>query len=124
MTTTAILLADARQGLLREIGSALGHICSDDAFVAWLLPSYDHVPHLAALALAATTRLQTERHYQSIAVLGFAAHAGAITDDIKEILASGLVWLVGRSLSIDGNPMAFCTDAVALLGIALGAQSV
>jgi hypothetical protein len=40
------------------------------------------------------------------------------------VLKTGLTWVAGRDPFIDGGPMDFCTDTVALLGIALGTQLI
>jgi hypothetical protein len=50
------------------------------------------------------------------------AHASALTDVQAQALRNGLKWLCGRSPQIAGEPAPFFTDAVALLGLALGAR--
>lgn len=123
-TPTEMLFSDAREALLREFLSTSGQVSSNDAFTAWLLPGYVFSADLRSLASAAATRLQAERNYQHIAAIGFAAHAGAVAEKEREVLAVGIQWLVGRKPLVDGNLMAFCTDAVALLGIALGTKAL
>src|SRR6266511_2128671 len=125
MTASAeMLFDDARKELLREIDSSVGHVPCHDAFAAWLLPHHSHLPDLASLASLATTHLQSDRRYHHHAVIGFAAYTGAATESAQKALASGLLWLAGRPPRVDGNPMAFCTDAIALLGIALGTHTL
>lgn len=123
MTGTAeqMLLRDAERELLSLISESKERTPSDEAFVAWAL---DDVAALAKLAVASATRTKAARTYQDVAVLGYAAAAGVLDDEHVEVLVAGLDWLAGRKAIADGEPLGFCLDSPALLGIALGATAV
>ena len=62
--------------------------------------------------------------FPTVAILGFGAHAGLLGADQVEALKKGLRRQAGREAVIDGLPVAFCSDAVGILGIALGTKTV
>jgi hypothetical protein len=119
-----LLFDDARAALVRQLNAAVGQSPSDDAFAAWLLPDCPPVQRLASLASSAASNPQAETNYRYVATLGFAAHDAVAGPSELETLARGLLRLAGRQPFVDGSPMSFCTDAVALLGIALGAKAL
>lgn len=43
---------------------------------------------------------------------------------LAEEFKSGVTWLAGRDPSLNGSPAGFCSDAIALFGVALGTQRV
>ena len=119
-----ILLGDARKQLLRELKCLCGKGNLDEAFAAWLLQSTDVGFQLKEAAQAASEHIGGQRTYRDIAILGFTAVVGILEDFQREALHLGLEWVSGREPLIDGQPMDFCTDAVGLLGIAVGARFV
>jgi hypothetical protein len=119
-----LLFTDARKALLRELKNLVGRGNVDEAFAAWLLPYLDIGLQLQKAAHAAGERTGAQRSYRDVAILGFAASTGILQPSQWEVLKKGLTWVAGREPFIDGGPMDFCTDIVALLGIALGAQLI
>jgi len=119
-----LLFTDARKALLRELKNLVGRGNVDEAFAAWLLPYLDIGLQLQKAAHAAGERIGAQRSYRDVAILGFAASTGILQPSQWEVLKKGLTWVAGREPFIDGGPMDFCTDIVALLGIALGAQLI
>ncbi|MEG4202730.1 hypothetical protein QUA20_02190 [Microcoleus sp. Pol7_A1] len=119
-----LLFTDARKALLRELKNLVGRGNVDEAFAAWLLPYLDIGLQLQKAAHAAGERTGAQRSYRDVAILGFAASTGILQPFQWEVLKKGLTWVAGREPFIDGGPMDFCTDIVALLGIALGAQLI
>jgi len=122
-TTSEFLLADAREALRRRVvdvgGTELGR-----AFSAWLLGDTATSGGLASLVSDAATREGAMQDFPTVAILGFGAHAGLLGADQVEALKKGLRRQAGREAVIDGLPVAFCSDAVGILGVALGAKSV
>jgi hypothetical protein len=121
-TVTEVLLQDAADALRRRITSVSELSASDRALLAWALPEATLRDGFAALATTAATNFSTTRSYHDLATLGYAAHAAGLDDVQAQALRHGLKWLCGRSSDIAGEPAAFFTDAVALLGLALGAR--
>jgi len=119
-----LLFTDARKALLRELKNLVGRGNVDEAFAAWLLPELEIGLQLQKAALAAGERTGGQRSYRDVAILGFAAAANALEAPQYNVLKTGLTWVAGRDPFIDGGPMDFCTDTVALLGIALGTQLI
>ncbi|MEG3955930.1 PD-(D/E)XK nuclease domain-containing protein [Microcoleus sp. herbarium2] len=119
-----LLFTDAKKALLRELKNLVGRGNVDEAFAAWLLPELEIGLQLQKAALAAGERTGGQRSYRDVAILGFAAAANALEAPQYNVLKTGLTWVAGRDPFIDGGPMDFCTDTVALLGIALGAQLI
>ena len=117
------LIDDARQSLLREIAPVVGRNDLHEAFAAWLVPGVvadlgiDKAADLAAKAAGA------ERYYSHVAVLAVTAQIRPLGDKEKEALATGLKWIVNRDPVVDGTPMGFCMDGVALAAIILGAKA-
>lgn len=68
------------------------------------------------------TNFSATRSYHDVATIGFAAHGCTLDQVQTQSLRNGLKWLCGRSAEIAGEPAPFFTDAVALLGLALGAR--
>jgi hypothetical protein len=122
ITVSEVLLQDAGDALRRRIMSVSELSPSDRAFLAWALHEDTPRDDLAALAKAAATNLSTTRSYHDLAIIGYAAHTGRLHQAQSEALRHGLKWICGRSPEIDGEPAPFFTDAVALLGLALGAR--
>lgn len=121
-TVTEVLLHDAADALRHRVMSATEISPSDHAFLAWILHEDSPREDLAALATAAAASFSTTRSYHDLATMGYAAHVFALNEVHAQTLGHGLRWLCGRSPDIAGEPAPFFTDAVALLGLALGAR--
>jgi len=121
-TVAEILLQDGADALRSRVMSVSELSPSDRAFLAWTLHEATPRDDLAVLATTAAINLSTTRSYHDLATMGYAAHASALTDVQAQALRNGLKWLCGRSPQIAGEPAPFFTDAVALLGLALGAR--
>jgi REase_DpnII-MboI len=121
-TVIEILLQDAADALRSRVMSVSELSPSDRAFVAWALHDDSPRDDLAALATTAATNFSTTRSYHDLATIGYAAHASSLDEVQAQALRHGLKWLRGRSSEIAGEPAPFFTDAVALLGLALGGR--
>jgi hypothetical protein len=122
ITVSEVLLQDAAITLRHRVMSVPESNQSGCAFLAWALHEDTSSDELAALATNAVTRFATTRSYHDLATIGYAAHATGLNEIQAQALRSGLKWLCGRSPDIAGEPAPFFTDAVALLGLALGAR--
>jgi hypothetical protein len=94
------------------------------AFAAWLLRESERDADLASIADRAATREGAEQDFQTVAILGFAAGASILSAAQTETLKKGLGRLAGRKPVVNGVPMAFCSDAVGIFGVALGTRAV
>lgn len=119
-----ILIEDAGDALRRRLIGVTGLGSSDRAFLAWALRDEDPADDLARLGSAAASAFAAARTYRDVAAMGYALHAGRLDDAHIESLRAGLRWLCGRSAEIDGEPAPFFTDAVTLLGAAVGAATL
>ena len=123
MTETAeLLVTDGYRALVRRLRAVRTRTLSDEALAHWLLPAENF--SRAADELAAAAAPDADQNYQAVAALGFLRHEGLLSTQHSAAFARGLHRLVGRASFIDENPMSFCTDAIALLGIALGASKL
>jgi hypothetical protein len=91
------------------------------AFVAWLMPE----SHEADTALFGeiSARHGAARTYRDVAILGYGSALTGPTDELLRNLRDGLDWLAGRPSHLHGQLADFCTDSVAMLGIALGIRT-
>jgi len=121
-TVTEVLLEDASEALRHRITSVSELSAADRALLVWALQEAIPRDNLAALAATAATSYSKTRSYHDLAIVGYAAHAAGLNEIEAQTLRKGLSWLCGRSPVIDGEPAPFYTDAVALLGLALGAR--
>lgn len=121
-TVAEILLQDAGEALRRRVIGVSELSPSDRAFLAWLLHEDSPPDDITSLARAAITDLATTRSYHDLAIIGYAAHSVGLDEIQASALRHGLKWLCGRNCEVAGEPASFFTDAVALLGIALGAR--
>ncbi len=115
-----LLLADAEAALQRQRELAERNWV-DEVFGAWLDQNTTVLNQLIRNALAEEGAVYK---YQTVAALGYCASAGALDQDGMQLLSGRLLWLAGREPFIDSVPAPFCTDPVALLGIALGAAGI
>ncbi len=122
-TTSDFLLADARAALRRRLTESCRTELSR-AFAAWLLREPETDAEFASLVSEAAKRDGAQQDFQTVAILGFGADAGILGAAQIEVLKKGLRRQAGREVVIDGLPVAFCSDAVGILGMALGTKAV
>ena len=117
------LLADARAALKRALACRPQ---SDAAIVFgyWMLMRPGDAPEATQIATAAMQRSGAQQDFQTVATLGFAREYGLLGPEAAGTLKQGLERLAGRSPVVDEIPMPFCSDAVGILGVALGTRSL
>jgi hypothetical protein len=93
-------------------------------FVEWLMQESERGAGFASIATQAAQRDGADQDFQTIAILGFAADAGLLSELQFEAFKRGLSKLAGRSPMVSGVPMAFCADAAGILGVAVGTRSI
>jgi hypothetical protein len=120
-STSALLLADARASLQRT----LKHRPQTDlaiVFSYWILMRPAEAAEAANSVVDAMQRSGAQQDFQTIATLGFAADSGLFDVSKSATLKQGLNRLAGRQPFIDEVPMPFCSDAIGILGVALGTK--
>jgi hypothetical protein len=122
-TTSEFLLADARAALRRRLADTDRTELSR-AFAAWLLREPPLKAEFESLVAAAADRKGAQQDFQTVAILGYGSEAGVLESLQIEALKQGLHRQAGREPVVDGVPMAFCQDAVGILGVALGVRAV
>jgi hypothetical protein len=93
-------------------------------FEAWLLPGRVRRDEASAIVDRAALRKGAEQDFATAALLGFAADAGLLSKSQFGSLRTNLLRLAGRSSVMHGLPMAFCGDAVGVLGVVVGAKKL
>jgi hypothetical protein len=93
-------------------------------FAYWLLTRETDEEEAKQIAVAAAQHTGAQLDFQTVAALGFAHESQLLGTEISGTLKQGLERLAGRQPFVDGNPMPFCSDAVGILGVALGARSL
>lgn len=116
------LLDDAREALIRPLRRLAGSNDLDEAFAAWLLGANES-------SLSIDRPLQQalvggRRTARGVATLGFAAAVHIFDFQHRHELSDCLGWISGRPETVAGSPASFTTDALVLLGIALGAHQL
>lgn len=119
-----LLFSDAKAWLVRELNKLPGTGNLDEAFAAWLLQEGEITFQLESIACTVAKHTGGQRSYRDVAILGFAAASDGLDKAHWKSLREGLVWISGREPFLDGQLMGFCTDAIGLLGITLGARAV
>jgi hypothetical protein len=122
-TTSDFLVADARVALRRRLSETCRTKLSR-SFAAWLLREAERDAEFVSLVGEAATREGAQQDFRTVAILGFGADAGILDAVQIEVLKKGLRRQVGRAVVIDGLPVAFCFDAIGILGIAVGSKAV
>jgi hypothetical protein len=120
-STSDLLLTDARAALQRT----LAHRPQADlaiVFGYWILMRPTDAPDATKIVAAAMQRSGAQQDFQTIATLGFATASGLLGVDASPTLKQELDTLAGRQPFVDEVPMAFCSDAVGILGVALGTR--
>lgn len=118
-----LLVADARSILMRTLTSRPQ---TDPAilFAYWMLMRAGDAPEAGQIAAAAGQRTGAQLDFQTVAALGFARESGLLGPEASGTLKQGLERLAGRRPFVDDIPMGFCSDAVGILGVALGTRSL
>jgi REase_DpnII-MboI len=119
--TSDLLLTDARATLQRT----LTHRPQADlaiVFGYWIMRRPADAPEAAKIVSAAMQRSGAQQDFPTVATLGFATASGLLGVDASATLKQGLDRLAGRQPFVDEVPMAFCSDAVGILGVALGTR--
>lgn len=119
-----ILLCDARKTLIREVAAVAGQHDLLETFAAWLMPGNTYGLGMDGAVRAALAASGAGRTYREVAILGYAAHVARLDATGQSTLGAWLRWLAGREPVVSNVPMAFCTDSVGLLGVALGSRAV
>lgn len=120
---SSLLLSDARSTLLRALARRPQ---ADPAvlFAYWLLGTKETEAEAKQIASDAAQHTGAQLDFQTVAALGFARESGLLGIEIAGTLKQGLERLAGRQAFVDGNPMPFCSDAVGVFGVALGARAL
>lgn len=118
-----LLLADARLTLLQTLTRRPQ---TDPAilFAHWILMRPADEAEAKQIAAVAVQRTGAQLDFQTVAALGFARDSAILGSEASATLLQGLERLAGRQPFVDGNPMPFCSDAVGILGVALGTKAL
>jgi hypothetical protein len=122
--TSSILLADAEVNLLRTVRSVQGGNSLEEAFVGWALHGTSDALLLASALQYAASKKGGLLDHTDVAILGFGLACGFLEESQRAAFLDGLARLCGRNPLMHGTPIACCTDAPALLGLAVGARGV
>lgn len=114
------LLQDTRTALDQVLVAVTSSELADRAFVAWVL-GRDNCPFDVDAVIAAVSERKAGS-YRDVAALGYSAGVASHGCSFRQQLSDALLWLSKRPTTIAGEPAGFVTDAVALLGIAIGAS--
>ena len=120
---SGLLLADARLTLLRTLTIRPQ---TDPAilFAYWILMRPADEAEAKQTAAVAVQRTGAQLDFQTVAALGFARDSAILGSEASATLQQGLERLAGRQPFVDGKPMPFCSDAVGILGVALGTKAL
>lgn len=119
--TSSLLIIDTRSSLQRTLARRpQGDLAV--LFANWILAETVYTEEAARLTFGAAQRTGAQLDFPTVAALGYARDSGVLGPEISPALRQGLERLGGRQPFVDGNPMAFCSDAVGILGVALGAK--
>jgi len=94
------------------------------AFGHWIAANPPSDAEVKAIVASASQRGGAQQDYQTVAVLGYASACALLDSSATAVMTRGLERLSGRQPFVDGNPMAFCSDGIAILGIALGTRNL
>ncbi len=93
------------------------------AFMAWTGSKLVSPANIEAERNRCVVLTGAQRRYSDVASLGFLQSLYSEDAEVRERLEDGLKWMTGRSIRSEGQYADFCSDSLALLGIALGARS-
>jgi hypothetical protein len=121
--TSDFLLLDARASLQRTLADRPQ---ADLAIVFgfWVMATPTDATEATKIVTAAMQRSGAQQDFQTVATLGFAKESGLLGPEAAVTLKQGLERLAGRNPVVDEIPMPFCSDAVGILGVALGTRSL
>lgn len=120
MSIETVLLEDAENALRRRIEKCLGSDPLERAFAAWLAP--DAISSEAGSDLVRQIVTESNRTYRDAAALGLVGHVMQLDSSATGLLQTELSHLFGREPVVEGTPMPFCIDGLALAGIMLGTR--
>jgi len=116
------ILPAARAALQRRLDEARPGDLSK-AFAAWLLPLSKQAadfPYVIDLAV----NMLADHGFQTIAILGFGAAAGALSETQGQMLARSLVREALQNPVLDGVPLNIRLDPIALFGVSVGTAAL
>ena len=118
-----LLLIDTQAALDRQLAQRPQ---PDFAIVLgyWVSPDPGMRPEAALVADEAIQRAGAQQDFHTVASIGLALDSGLLDRAAAEPLRQGLKRLAGRSPFVDGTPMPFCSDAVGILGVAVGCKTL
>lgn len=117
--------------LLVDIHAALGRQLAERpqpdfaiVFGYWVSADPATREEAALVAGDAVQRAGAQQDFHTVASIGLALDSGLLDRAAAEPLRQGLKRLAGRSPFVDGTPMPFCSDAVGILGVAVGCKAL
>lgn len=119
-----IILADARTSLAQRVNQDGVANRAIEAFYKWLGVMGDVAPEWTTFTNAAAQDLRATRQYASLAAIGYMIARRAATDEHIGLFRDEVERLFGREPFVGGQPMAFCVDVIALLGIISGVGAI
>lgn len=127
LSTGEILLHDAHSTLLRVVNSCPADALLEKTFSLWMVPELANPDAVGALVDTLKEHLDNSADYRNGALLGYAVAASedqgvALGDEAYEMLEGELAWMAGRNWMLNGMPADFFSDAVGILGFAVGAR--
>jgi hypothetical protein len=117
------LLVDARANLERLL-QARPQPEIAVVFGSWIAGVTTDCSEAATIAAAAIQRSGAQQDFQTVAILAYSLHDKLLDEGCRGPLKQGLDRLAGRQPFVDEVPMPFCSDAIGLLGVALGAREI
>src|SRR3954470_3263946 len=104
------LIATSNLAVSAALRKRIAESCRRDlskAFVAWLLEDFNEPADLLSIVAQAAKREGAGQDFQTVAILGFGADAGALSKPEVTALKKGLRRLAGRSAMVNGIRMPF-----------------
>jgi REase_DpnII-MboI len=121
--STELLLTDARSALERSLARRPQSEL-DLVYGYWLIRDSVSVAEAVGIAARMLQRRGAQQDFQTVASLGYSYAAELLRSGDRSTLKAGLERLAGRQPFVDEQPMAFCSDAVGILGVALGTRAL
>jgi hypothetical protein len=123
-TTADFLLSDVEATLQRRVVEIAHDRPLDLALTVWLFGK-DSIqrPVPEILQSIRATVASPIRTYREVAALGYLLASGISDEPSLAAFRHGAEWLCGCSAFIENAPVGFATDAIALLGVALGSAN-
>lgn len=120
-----LLIADARQVLLRtaETEAKLNSLVA--AFLGWLIRDNDSMALLEDAATRAAETKGAARSSRNVAVLGFACSIETLKTRFTAEFAAQLEWSIGRpNFATGGEPCGVVADTISFAGVVAGIENV